>query len=129
MPRKQRLKDEDGEDDELPSGLPPSKRIARKPRKQRLKDEDEEEDDELPSGLLPSSRIAHTARKQQLKDEEDGEDAVELPQRRGKLLVDDEPENEPVEPPTRRACGSSLARATALCAGAVMRAATGWWRG
>ena len=48
----------------------------------RLKDEDEEEDDELPSGLLPSSRIAHTARKQQLKDEEDGEDAVELPQRR-----------------------------------------------
>ena len=47
MPRKQRLKDEDGEDDELPSGLLPSKRIARKPRKQRLKDEDEEEDDEL----------------------------------------------------------------------------------
>ena len=39
------------------------------PRKQRLKDEDGE-DDELPSGLLPSSRIAHTARKQQLKDEE-----------------------------------------------------------
>ena len=55
MPRKQRLKDEDGEDDELPSGLLPSKRIARKPRKQRLKDEDEEEDDELPSGLLRRS--------------------------------------------------------------------------
>ena len=35
----------------------------------RLKDEDEEEDDELPSGLLPSKRIAHTAHKQQLKDE------------------------------------------------------------
>ena len=47
MPRKQRLKDEDGENVELPSGLLPSKRIARKPRKQRLKDEDEEEDDEL----------------------------------------------------------------------------------
>ena len=56
MPRKQRLKDEDGENVERPSGLLPSKRIARKPRKQRLKDEDEEEDDELPSGLLPSSR-------------------------------------------------------------------------
>ena len=67
MPRKQRLKDEDGENVELPSGLLPSKRIARKPRKQRLKDEDEEEDDELPSGLLPSSRIAHTARKPRLK--------------------------------------------------------------
>ena len=49
MPRKQRLKDEDGENVELPSGLLPSKRIARKPRKQRLKDEDEEEDDELPA--------------------------------------------------------------------------------
>ena len=48
MPRKQRLKDEDGENVELPSGLLPSKRIARKPRKQRLKDEDEEEDDEQP---------------------------------------------------------------------------------
>ena len=55
MPRKQRLKDEDGENVELPSGLLPSKRIARKPRKQRLKDEDEEEDDELPSGLLRRS--------------------------------------------------------------------------
>ena len=65
MPRKQRLKDEDGEDDELPSGLLPSKRIARKPRKQRLKDEDEEEDDELPSGLLPSRKIARKPRKQE----------------------------------------------------------------
>ena len=42
MPRKQRLKDDD----------------------------EDEEDDELPSGLLPSSRIAHKARKQRLKDEE-----------------------------------------------------------
>ena len=57
MPRKQRLKDEDGENVELPSGLLPSKRIARKPRKQRLKDEDEEEDDELPSGLLPNANF------------------------------------------------------------------------
>ena len=43
MPRKQRVRvEEDEEDDELPSDLVPSRRIARKPRKQRLKDEDEE---------------------------------------------------------------------------------------
>ena len=57
MPRKQRLKDEDGEDDELPSGLLPSKRIARKLRKQRLKDEDEEEDDELPSASCRAAKL------------------------------------------------------------------------
>ena len=57
MPRKQRLKDEDGEDDELPSGLLPSKRIARKPRKQRLKDEDEEEDDELTQSRICSTYV------------------------------------------------------------------------
>ena len=65
MPRKQRVRvEEDEEDDELPSDLVPSRKIARKLRKQRLKDEDEDEDDELPSGLLPSSRIARKPRKQ-----------------------------------------------------------------
>ena len=77
MPRKQRVRvEEDEEDDELPSDLVPSRKIARKLRKQRLKDEDEDEDDELPSGLLPSSRIARKPRKQGLKDEaatDDGE--------------------------------------------------------
>ena len=84
------------------------------PRKQRVRVEEDEEDDELPSDLVPSRK----PRKQRLKDEADEEDAMELPERsrRGK----DEPENEPVEPPTRRACSSSLARATALCAGAVI---------
>ena len=39
MPRKQRVRvEEDEEDDELPSDLVPSRKIARKLRKQRLKD-------------------------------------------------------------------------------------------
>ena len=63
MPRKQRVRVEvDEEDDELPSDLVPSRKIARKLRKQRLKDEDEDEDDELmpyANTTLPKSITRH----------------------------------------------------------------------
>ena len=61
MPRKQRVRvEEDEEDDELPSDLVPSRKIARKLRKQRLKDEDEDEDDELPCRRHLGSRAGST---------------------------------------------------------------------